>query len=85
MDAPRDRGATLQGHNEQSVFIISMDVLLVHFHGQVDLPDEFPGGALTTMEGFWLYLPGDSPFLTTDAQGIAHDAQLQGGGIHAGG
>jgi hypothetical protein len=61
-----------------------MDVLLVHFHGQMDLPDEFAGGALTAMEGFRLYLPGDPPFLTTDAQGITHDAQFQGGGIHAG-
>jgi hypothetical protein len=50
----------------------------------VDLPDEWTGGALTAMEGFRLYLPGDPPFLTTDAQGIAPDAQLQGGGIHAG-
>ena len=54
-----------------------MDVLLVHFHGQVDLPDEFTGGALTAMEGFRLYLPGDPPFLTTDAQGITHDAQFR--------
>jgi hypothetical protein len=61
-----------------------MDVLLIHFHGQVELPDELTGGALTAMEGFQVYLPGEPPLLTTDAQGIAHDAQFQGGGSTSG-
>jgi hypothetical protein len=60
-----------------------MDFMLVYFDRQLNMPDELAGGALTAMKGFRFHIPGHTPFFASDTQGIAHHAQLQGGGINA--
>src|SRR5207247_4550278 len=63
-------------HRQQSMFIVSLDFVLVHFNGQLNMPHKLACGSFTTMECFRFHVPSYTPFLSCDAQGVTHDTQI---------